>query len=70
MIRILPQINYNLRFFSENPLFYWKNPNFERFEKSYYFSRIVRQIWYTLMGKKFDIQTREQPMLVPLRKLK
>ena len=48
--------------------FFSKNPNFERFEKSYYFSRILRQICKNLM-KKIVIQTREEPMLACLREI-
>ena len=54
--------------FLKTHLFVKKNPNFVRFEKFYYFSRILRQIWYVLM-KKIDIQTREQQMSVRLREL-
>ena len=45
--------------FTDKPIYFFKSPNFERFEKFYYFSRILRQICYNLMEKKFDIQTRE-----------
>ena len=35
-----------------NPfVFSQKNPNFERFEQSYYFSTILRQTCYILLGK-------------------
>ena len=54
--------------FSKNPSILWKNPNFERFEKFYDFSRILRQGCYNWM-QKIDIQTREQPMLARLREL-
>ena len=35
----------NIYFFSK------KNPNFERFEESYYFKRILHQICYNLVQK-------------------
>ena len=39
-------------FFQKNPsIFPEKNPNFERFENSYYSSRILRQICYNLVKK-------------------
>ena len=77
LIRILQQICHFFRFwkkiqdfFSKNPsIFPKKQPNFERFENSYYFSRILRQICYNLMKKRFHIQTCEQPMLARLREL-
>ena len=50
-------------FFLRKSTFFSKNPIFEPFEKSYDFSRILRQICYNLMKKKF--QTREQPMFAP-----
>ena len=60
MIRILQQIRHlyrfwkKFKFFSKNlSIFSKKAPNFERFEKSYYFSRILRQICYNLV-KKFS----------------
>ena len=38
-------ISKKFKFFSKNAsIFSKKDPNFERFEKSYYFSRILRQI--------------------------
>ena len=40
--------------FFKKPSFFQKNPNFERFEKSYYFSRILRQICDNLVIKKFS----------------
>ena len=48
--------------------FFLKSPNFERFEKFYYFSCNLRQICY-ILWKKIDIRTREQPMLARLREL-
>ena len=57
------------KFFFEKPTYFLKNPNFERFEKIYYFSRILRQICYNSMKKNFDIRTREQSMLARLRGL-
>ena len=38
-------------FFDREHLFFQKNPNFVRFEKSYYFSRILRQICNNLVEK-------------------
>ena len=58
MIRILQQIRHlkhfwkKWKFFSKN--YFPKSPNFERFEKSYYFSRIL-QICYHF-NKKFHGQ--------------
>ena len=37
------------QFFSRNPSNFPKNPNFERFQKSYYMSRILRQVSYMLI---------------------
>ena len=54
--------------FLGNQDFFRKTPNFERFEKFYYFSRILLKICYNSM-KKIDIQTREQSMLAHLREL-
>ena len=76
MIRILQQIYYLQRFLKKIQDFFSKNPsiflkttsNFERFEKSYYLSRILRQICYNLM-KKNDIQTGDKPMLARSREL-
>ena len=43
----------NFKFFFEKPIcFSKKNPNFERFEDSYFLSRILRQICYNLVNKK------------------
>ena len=48
-------------FFFEKPIYFFKkDPNFERFEKSYYFSRILRQICYNLVKKCLHVQKREQ----------
>ena len=41
-----------LKFFWKSPLFSLKKPNFVRFENSYYFSRILLQIFYNLLIKK------------------
>ena len=41
----------NSNFFSKNPSILFKKPNFERFEKSYCFSRILRQLCYNWMKK-------------------
>ena len=39
----------------EKPIYlFYKNPDFERFENSYYFSRILRKLCYNLMEKKSD----------------
>ena len=43
----------------ENHLFFQKIPNFERFEKSYYFTRILRQMCYKFV-KKIQVQKRER----------
>ena len=44
-------------FFSkETHLFFQKKTNFTRFEKSYYFSRILRQICFNLASKNFQRQ--------------
>ena len=38
-------ISENIQVFSEkNPSFFQKNPNLQRFEKLYYFSRILRKM--------------------------
>ena len=42
-----------------NPSICSKILNFERFDKSYYFSRILQQICYNLVKKKFTFR-REQ----------
>ena len=48
-----------IKFFSKNPcVFSKKDPNFERFEKSYYFSRILRQICCNLVTKISRPETR------------
>ena len=71
MIRILQQIYHlqeflrNFIFFSKNLSIFLKNPNFERFGKSCFFSGILRQICYHLM-EEIDFQTREQAMLARL----
>ena len=57
---------YSIFFFEKLISFSRKTPNFERFEKWYYFSRILGQSCYNLMKKKFDIKTRERPMLARL----
>ena len=45
-------------FFRKSHLFFfWKNPNFERFEIFHYFSRILRQICYNLMEKNSESWT-------------
>ena len=42
------------KIFSKKPIYFIeKTLNFERFEKSYCFSRILRQIWYNLVKKIF-----------------
>ena len=42
-------------FFSKKPIYFSKKiPNFERFENSYYSSRILRQIHYNLVKKKIS----------------
>ena len=43
----------NLEFFSRNPSFFQKNQTFERFKKTYYFSRVPRQVCYSLVKKIF-----------------
>ena len=51
----------NSWFFLERPIYFKeKNPNFERFEKSYCCSRILWQICYNLVKTKFDGQKLEQ----------
>ena len=40
----------NIQVLCEKPIYFFKkDSNFERFEKSYYFSRILRQICYNLV---------------------
>ena len=58
------------KIFFEKPISFFlkKAPKFERSEKFYYLSRILRQIWQ-FDEKKIDIQTREQPTLARLREL-
>ena len=59
-IRILQQIFSTFSDFEkiqvfsekEKPIHFFKNPNFESFEKSYYFSRILRQMCYNLVKKR------------------
>ena len=46
-------------FFRKKHLFFQKNPNFERFEKTLYSKRILQQIWYNLV-KKNHVQKRER----------
>ena len=41
----------NVKFFFKIPSVFAKTPNFERFENSYYSSRILRQICYNLVKK-------------------
>ena len=41
-------------FFRKSPTLFSKNTNFERFEKSYYFSHILWQICYNLVIKKIS----------------
>ena len=56
-------------FYRKTHLFFLKKkPNVEHFEKSYYLSCILRQVYFNLM-KKIDIQTREQPLLARSREL-
>ena len=39
-----------IRVFFEKPIYFFKkDPNFKRFEESYYFSHILRQICYNLV---------------------
>ena len=45
-------ISKKIQVFSKNrSIFFQKDPNFERFEESYYFRRILRQICYNLAQK-------------------
>ena len=46
-------------FFGKNPSISPKNPNFEHF-KNYSSSRILRQICYNLVKRKFHVQKRER----------
>ena len=49
-----------IKFFLENPcIFLKRNPNFERFEKSYYLSNFLWQTCYNLV-KKIHVQKRER----------
>ena len=42
----------NFKFFFEKPVYFFKKtPNFECFEKSYFFSRILRELCYNLVKK-------------------
>ena len=45
-------------------LFFQENPNFVRFEKSHYFSRILRQI---CLDKKIEKSTSQSGFLFPVR---
>ena len=46
-------------FFRKTHLFLKKNPNFQRFEKYYFFSRILRQVCFILV-QKIQVQKRER----------
>ena len=48
LLAILKKIDFFLR---KTHTLFKKNPSFERFEKSYYFSRILRQFCYNLIKK-------------------
>ena len=56
---LLQRFLKNSRVFSQKThlFFLKKNPNFERFEKFYCFSRILRQICYNLMKKNWHSNT-------------
>ena len=43
-----------MKIFLQKPIFFEITPKFERFEKSYYFSRIIRQICYFYLFLKFS----------------
>ena len=47
------------RDFEKIQIFFQKDPNFERFEESYHFKRILRQLCYNLVKKSFHVQWRE-----------
>ena len=47
-------------FFRKNPSIFPRDPKFERFENSYYSSRILRQICYNLVKRKFHVQKGER----------
>ena len=44
-------------FFLENLINFFRKTNFRRYEKFYYFSRILRQICYNLVKKKFTFRS-------------
>ena len=48
----------NSSFSPKNPWFFLIKPNFVSFEKSYYFSQVLRRICYNLVIKKFHCQNR------------
>ena len=63
LVRILQQIFHfncfrkNSIFFPTKPIvFFHKNPKLVRFEKSCYFSRIVRQNFFNLEAEMFQVQ--------------
>ena len=49
----------NSIFFEKLMYFFEKDPNFESFEKSCYFSCILRLLCYNLVKKYFHVQKRE-----------
>ena len=72
MISIATQCTANLpplpilkkiKFCFQKKTFFSKRPNFRMFEKSYYFSRLLWQICYNLVRKKFQIKNRPEMIL-------